>query len=101
MNPSLTIDSFSLRLVIANFLLDPFTYVLFKRSFQRKLRRSITELTEFLGEVGRGQKPKKRTVCTERTAQVGNTSDVAVGYFAESSAVKCDHPGPKNLPVVS
>ena len=59
--PSNRLDAVSLRLVIANFVLDPFTYVLFKRSFKRNLRRSITELTVFLGDVRLSRKLKRQT----------------------------------------
>ena len=42
--PSNRLDSLSLKLVVVNFLLDPFTYVLFKKNFKRNLKQSITEL---------------------------------------------------------
>lgn len=44
-------DNLSVRLVIFNFVLDPFTYVLFKKNFKRSLQRSLTELSEFLADV--------------------------------------------------
>ena len=77
-------DDLSNKLVIVNFILDPLTYVLFKGSFRKKLRLSLNELTEFIGEVNISQKLKKQTVRVEDPAAKGRNIS-AIGP-AECSA---------------
>lgn len=43
-------------------------YVLFKGRFRKKLRLSLNEMTEFIGEVNIGQKLRKQTVRVEDAA---------------------------------
>ena len=74
--PSNRLDNLSLKLVVANFLLDPFTYVLFKKNFKRNLKQSITELTEFIGDASFGQRLKKQSSRDNRGNKKGNTSEV-------------------------
>jgi len=87
--------------VIANFVLDPFTYVLFKRSFKRNLRRSITELTVFLGDVRLSRKLRRQTPRYEDEAKVGNTSGFGLGHFADTSMIEVGQPHNENLVAVS
>ena len=77
-------DDLSTKLVIVNFVLDPLTYVLFKGSFRKKLRLSLNELTEFIGEVNISQKLKKQTARVEDLAAEGRNIS-AIGP-AECSA---------------
>ncbi|KAK2570855.1 Prostacyclin receptor [Acropora cervicornis] len=66
--PSQYLDSLSTKLVAVNFILDPLMYVLFKGRFRKKLRLSLNEMTEFIGEVNIGQKLRKQTVRVEDAA---------------------------------
>ena len=90
-----------IRLVIANFVLDPITYVLLKRSFKRNLTRSITELAEFLGDVRLSRKLNRQTTRVEDEAKLGNTSGFGFGHFADTSIIEVDRPRNENLVPVS
>lgn len=90
--PSNRLDNLSLKLVVANFLLDPFTYVLFKKNFKRNLKQSITELTEFIGDASFGQRLKKQSSRDNRGNKKGNTSEVGHGQFAKTSMFQGDKP---------
>ena len=90
--PSNRLDSLSLKLVVANFLLDPFTYVLFKKNFKRNLKQSITELTEFIGDASFSQRLKKQSSRDNSGSKKGNTSGVGHGQFAKTSMFQDDKP---------
>lgn len=88
---------------MVNFFLDPFTYVLFKKSFKRKLKHSFTELTEFLGDVGLSQKLKRQISRTSETprAEMENASVFGHAYFVEMSTMGVNQPRTENLATVS
>ena len=90
--PSNRLDSLSLKLVVANFLLDPFTYVLFKKNFKRNLRQSITELTEFIGDGSFSQRLKKQSSRDNNGNKKENSSRVGHGQFAKTSMFQDDKP---------
>lgn len=90
--PSNRLDSLSLKLVIANFLLDPFTYVLFKKNFKRNLKQSITELTEFIGDASFSQRLKKQSSRDNNGNKKENSSRVGHGQFAKTSMFQDDKP---------
>ena len=92
MYPSNRLDSLSLKLVVVNFLLDPFTYVLFKKNFKRNLKQSITELTEFIGDASFSQRLKKQSSRDNSGSKKGNTSGVGHGQFAKTSMFQDDKP---------
>ena len=90
--PSNRLDSLSLKLVVANFLLDPFTYVLFKKNFKRNLKQSITELTEFIGDGSFSQRLKKQSSGDNNGNKKENSSRVGHGQFAKTSMFQDDKP---------
>ena len=90
--PSNRLDSLSLKLVLANFLLDPFTYVLFKKNFKRNLKQSITELTEFIGDGSFSQRLKKQSSRDNNGNKKENSSRVGHGQFAKTSMFQDDKP---------
>lgn len=90
--PSNRLDSLSLKLVVANFLLDPFTYVLFKKNFKRNLKQSITELTEFIGDGSFSQRLKKQSSRDNNGNKKENSSRVGHGQFAKTSMFQDDKP---------
>ena len=90
--PSNRLDSLSLKLVVANFLLDPFTYVLFKKNFKRNLKQSITELTEFIGDGSFSQRLKKQSSRDNNGNKKKNSSRVGHGQFAKTSMFQDDKP---------
>ena len=77
-------DNLSLRLVIFNFVLDPFTYVLFKKNFKRNLQRSLTELSEFLADVRLNKKVNRNVSFKEDD----NKSALVSGTNGEMSVVE-------------
>ena len=77
-------DNLSLRLVIFNFVLDPFTYVLFKKNFKRNLQRSLTELSEFLADVRLYKKVNRNVSFKEDD----NKSALVFGTNGEMSVVE-------------
>lgn len=77
-------DNLSLRLVIFNFVLDPFTYVLFKKNFKRNLQRSLTELSEFLADVRLNKKVNRNVSFKEDD----NKSALVFGTNGEMSVVE-------------
>ena len=93
--PSNWLDNFSLRLIIASFFLDPFTYVLFKKNFKRNLKRSITDLADFLSDVGFNKSLKRQitredSVCG--TEMPGNMSGFGLGKVGEATVIEADQP---------
>ncbi|XP_067049641.1 trace amine-associated receptor 8-like [Acropora muricata] len=98
--PSQHMDEVSTKLVIVNFILDPLMYVLFKGRFRKKLRLSLNEMTEFIGEVNIGQKLRKQTVRVEdAAAEDRNISAIGpAGCSAQSPVVRvADGPAIVNL----
>ena len=87
--------------MIANFVLDPFTYVLLKRNFKRNLTRSISELTEFLGDIGLVQKLKRRNSRVKSGTEVRNTSGFGLSQFVETSKVDKPHMRTENVETAS
>lgn len=89
-------DNFSLRLIIVSFFLDPFTYVLFKKNFKRNLKRSITDLADFLSEVGFNKSLKRQITRGDSeggTEMPGNMSEFGlVGKIGEATAIEADQP---------
>ena len=77
-------DNLSLRLVIFNFVLDPFTYVLFKKNFKRSLQRSLTELSEFLADVRLNKKVNRNVSFKEDD----NKSALVFGTNGEMSVIE-------------
>ena len=77
-------DNLSLRLLIFNFVLDPFTYVLFKKNFKRNLQRSLTELSEFLADVRLNKKVNRNVSFKEDD----NKSALALGTNGEMSVIE-------------
>ena len=75
---------------MVSFFLDPFTYVLFKKNFKRKLRRSITELAEFLSDVGLTKKVKRQTSRAEtgERTDMGSTSGLGLGQFGRTTVIE-------------
>ncbi|XP_058967180.2 prostaglandin D2 receptor [Pocillopora verrucosa] len=82
--PSTVMDNLSLRLVIFNFVLDPFTYVLFKKNFKRNLQRSLTELSEFLADVRLNKKVNRNVSFKEDD----NKSALVFGTNGEMSVIE-------------
>lgn len=91
--PSNWLDNFSLRLIIVSFFLDPFTYVLFKKNFKRNLKRSITDLAEFLSDVGFNKNLKRQITRgnSEGGSEMpGNMSEFGLGKTGEATVIEPD-----------
>ena len=93
--PSNRMDNLSLRLIIVSFILNPFTYVLFKKNFKRNLRRSFTELAEYLSDFSLTKKPKRqisRTDAEQRT-DFGYSTGIGLGNVgAETTIMEANQP---------
>lgn len=73
--------------------MDPFTYVLFKKNFKRNLKRSITDLAEFLSDVGFNKSPKRQITRGDSeggSEMPGNMSDFGLGKIGEATAIEPD-----------
>jgi len=94
--PNKWLDNFSLRLIIVSFFLDPFTYVLFKKNFKRNLKRSITDLADFLSDVGFNKSLKRQITRgdSEGGAEMpGNMSEFGpCGKIGEATVIEADQP---------
>lgn len=93
--PSNWLDNFSLRLILVSFFLDPFTYVLFKKNFKRNLKRSITDLADFLSDVGFNKSLKRQITRGDSeagTEMPANMSGFGLGKIGEATVIEADQP---------
>ncbi|XP_068697845.1 prostacyclin receptor-like [Montipora foliosa] len=96
---SQNMDNLSFRLVMVNFLLDPFTYVLFTRGFKRKFQQSITGFREYLRDKHASQKRKIQTSRIENASFAPDTTVLGPALcIAQSSVIRVAvRPVPANL----